>query len=132
VGLSAEGGPYSYDLLDNLGWRSPRILTPGIENLSVGQRWMVSASSSSSLAGTLPAWCCQGRVASSGLWRAATLSGLVQPLRTGWSCGSTSPTGGLGRVGSAGLFWGHLVMMRKQLLTIKPLAERRTVGDVGR
>jgi hypothetical protein len=110
--------PYSYDLLDNLGRRSPRELTPGLERLEVGQRFMsifslVSFAPDDHL--TLRA----SRVAVTYAVRPrADRSRLVARVVF------KAPGGRLGDalIGRT-LALGDLVMMRKQLLTLKELAE---------
>ncbi len=113
--------PYSYDLLDNFARRSPRELVDGVERLEVGQRFM-----------TLFA------LASFEQDRHITLLGRRVAVTYAALAGSGS--GGsrlLARVlfdppghgvvadlAGRGLALGDLVMMRKQLLTLKGLAER--------
>jgi len=115
--------PYSYDLVDNLGRRSPRELVPGVEHLAVGQRFM-SIFSLASFAYDEHITLRGQRVAVT----YAVLSG-AGPTRLVARVGFDPPGGSLGTAltGQA-LALGDLVMMRKQLLTLKALAERDAAG----
>jgi hypothetical protein len=111
--------PYSYDLLDNLGRRSPRQLTPGLERLELGQRFM----SIFSLASFAPGEHLTLRSPTVAVTYAVRAHGdrsrlVVRVL-------FKAPGGRLGDalLGRA-LALGDLVMMRKQLLTLKELAEQ--------
>jgi hypothetical protein len=116
--------PYSYDLVDNRGRRSPRTLTPGLDRLAVGQPM-----------------CRIFRLDSFAPGSMLTLRLTAAPARRAF--GDTAityavvPTGPatsriLARVRAAGLdpvrrhllAWGDLVMMRKQLRTFAELAAR--------
>jgi hypothetical protein len=121
--------PYSYDLLDNRGRRSPRVLTAGLDELAVGQRFMTIFT----LAAFEPGKHVTVRIRPGS---ARTLFGdlaisytvtadgkagsrLVVKLRV-----DMSGEGLLARLRRTLLAWGDLFMMRKQLLTLKALAER--------
>ena len=120
--------PYSYDWIDNLGRQSPRTLTPGLERLAIGQRVMTIFD----LVAFEP-----GRHLTLLLRRAGgpfgevALTYLVVPrppdgsrlvVKIRWRY-PTAP--GLGWFARSFLPWADLVMMRKQLLTLKALAEGR-------
>lgn len=117
--------PYSYDWLDNWGRRSPRELTPGADELRIGQRVMVFE-----LREIEPGRGFSGRsyAAAERLFGPNAGTYEVAPLDAG-SCrlvcrlvfGTRWP---LGRLWATLLAYGDLVMMRKQLLTLKALAER--------
>jgi hypothetical protein len=125
-----KAAPYSYDWIDNHGRPSPPELTPGLEHLERGQRIM----SIFTLADYEPgrnltvvmsdpsAVRAFGEVA--GSYVVVPLSGrssrLVVKLLARY------PGGLYGTFLRAFLPWGDLVMMRKQLLTLKRLAERST------
>ena len=128
--------PYSYDWIDNRGRQSPQQLTPGLDDLAVGQRVMGSfdivdferdrhitsrTRSDGSLAGRF------GEIA---------LTYLIVPRR-GEECRLLVkfvvryPRGPIGWLIRAFLPIGDLIMMRKQLLNLKRLAESKT-GEPGR
>ncbi|WP_148613616.1 hypothetical protein [Nocardioides rubriscoriae] len=113
--------PYSYDWIDNLGRQSPRELTPGAERLELGQtmavvfrltgfeeghHWTaVTGERGRRLLGTTA-------VTYAAEPAGADVSRLVCRMVTTWP-----------RPAVDALAWGDLVMMRKQLHTLRDLAE---------
>ena len=117
--------PYSYDLLDNLGRRSPRTLTPGLTDLAVGQRavavFEIAAFTTGQSLTLRPR---------PGRWER-----IFGDLLIGYDVAPHAPgsrligtlrfnahEGCLGRVVDSAVSWGDLVMMRKQLRTLAALA----------
>jgi hypothetical protein len=105
--------PYSYDILDNLGRRSPRQRDPGLVHLEVGQRFMTLFALQSFVDDEQITLRAKGVV----------VTYMVRPTGAGarlharvWFAGP--------RLVARLLALGDLVMMRKQLLTLKSLAER--------
>lgn len=124
--------PYSYDLIDNLGRRSPQQLTPGADDLRVGQRMAVvfrltsfEAPRQWTALTTPRGELLLGPVAMTfaaepGPGAARDASRIV--------CRLVTRVDGLASRARAGLLaWGDLVMMRRQLLNLKGLAERDAV-----
>ena len=115
--------PYSYDLIDNRGRRSPRLLTPGADDLRVGQRLLVLFVIDSFDPGEQLTLRLRRRGTGSVAEFAITYA--VAPDPRGSRLVATV-TVGRRRVaaGSCGtpLAWGDLVMMRRQLRTLAELA----------
>jgi hypothetical protein len=116
--------PYSYDWLDNRGRRSPRELTPGAENLAVGQRLMIARivefEPDRQITGvSVPA--------ATAVFGAISLTYRVTPTANGSrlvACLDVTVCSRAGRMRADLLAVGDLAMMRKQLLNLKGLAER--------
>jgi hypothetical protein len=118
--------PYSYDWIDNGGSTSPRKLIAGLEKLEIGQRVMIfqlvdfeQDRHLTLLATSSRVQATYGQIAGSYLIvpQSDRLCRLIVKLRIIY------PKNGYGIMLRVILPWGDLVMMRKQLLTLKRLAE---------
>ena len=124
-----RAAPYSYDWLDNGGRRSPRELTSGLEDLAIGQTVMrifdlVDFRKNEHLTIRL-----KSHSPSSKVFGDIAVSYLIVPGSAA-SCRLIVklvveyPEGIGGRLMGAFLPWGDLIMMRRQLLNFKRLAEQ--------
>ena len=119
--------PYSYDWIDNWGRQSPRHLVPGLEDLAIGQRAMtffelVDFERDRHVTAVLRAPGAQavfGDLAVSYMVvpRGPARARLVVKLLVRWAWRPLAWA-----IGPL-LAWGDLVMMRRQLLNLKALAE---------
>jgi hypothetical protein len=113
--------PYSYDWLDNWGRQSPQQLTPGVEDLRVGQTLMVFT-----LTEISPGHQYTGHSTPSAerIFGKLAATYAVEPLDSE-NCRLICRLAlGSRGVGATLLAWGDFIMMRRQLLNLKKLAER--------
>ena len=109
--------PYSYDILDNFGRRSPRERNPELLHFEIGQRFMTIFALQSFVDGE------QITLRSKG----AAVTYAVRAEGTGSRLHVRVLFEGRGLLARA-LALGDLVMMRKQLITLKSLAEREAAA----
>ena len=119
--------PYSYDWIDNRGRRSPRELTPGADRLEVGQPMAVVFV----LVSHDPPhqWTALTGPGGQRLFGRVAMTYAAEPVDD--PAGSrivcrlvVGADGPVARTRAQLLAWGDLVMMRKQLGTLRSLAER--------
>jgi len=120
--------PYSYDWIDNRGRRSPRTLTPGMERLAIGQSMMriftlVEFAQDRHLTLRI-----KHGTGAFRLFGDVALTYLIEPdgpdrCRLLVKIVVCYPRGPAGQLMRWGLPWGDFVMMRRQLLNLKALAE---------
>jgi hypothetical protein len=118
--------PYSYDWIDNHGRRSPRALTPGADRLAVGQRVMTVFR----LVEFEPGEHLTLRIDARGTRLFGDMA-VTYAVRRGVAGSRLVVKLNLGcrqPVAHALLAWGDLVMMRRQLCTLRDLAEGQAGG----
>jgi hypothetical protein len=109
--------PYSYDILDNFGRRSPRERNPELRHLEIGQRFMTIFALQSFVDGEQITLLAKG----------VAVTYAVRPDGVGSRLHVRVLFEGPRLVARA-LALGDLVMMRKQLITLKSLAEREAAA----
>jgi hypothetical protein len=124
--------PYSYDWMDNLGRRSPRELTPGLDQLKPGQEFAITR---------ITSFAREHHITGRATQAAERLFGIISLTYAVTSRGARGsrlivrldvhqPTRLWEKARYRFLAWGDLIMMRKQLRTLKGLAEQH-VTDSG-
>ena len=118
-----RAAPYSYDLVDDLGRRSPQTLTPGLDELAVGQRVATVFRVHTFVPGeeltlVLP----PGPVARASGDMAVSYAALPGDDDATSRLVAVLRVQALPRPVAAALCWGDLVMMRRQLLNLARLA----------
>ena len=120
--------PYSYDWIDNFGRESPRRLIPGLDDLAVGQDVMRIFTLVDFVPGRHITLRVKPGSAGEQAFGDVVCTYLVEPSGVG-SCRLLVKLVVRHPPGLTGLFmrwflpWGDLVMMRRQLLNLKALAE---------
>ncbi len=117
--------PYSYDLMDNFGRRSPRELTTAAADLKVGDEFLITR-----IREIEPGRQISGRAEPKAekVFGPVALTYAVVPMDS--ECSRIVVKGWLGKRGPFGgvmrsfLAFGDAIMMRKQLTTLRDLAER--------
>jgi hypothetical protein len=118
--------PYSYDWIDHLGRPSPRTLTPGVERLARGQRFLIAK---------ITEFVENEHITGRAITAAERLFGVAAvTYRVSARSDSTSrlvvrlvvhdPVPTWAQVRFRLLAWGDLIMMHKQLSTLQQLAEQ--------
>jgi hypothetical protein len=117
--------PYSYDLIDNLGRRSPQELVPGTDELAVGQRMVAIFRLASFERNRQLTLVARGnRVFGDVALTYRVEATGPEECRLVVKLAVRYPRQPLGRLGRWWLPTGDLVMMRRQVLNLRALAER--------
>lgn len=138
-----RAAPYSYDWIDNGGRQSPQRLTPGLEQLEVGQDVMTIFTLTSFVQNKHLTIQIKPRRSGQRLFGDIAVTYLILPKTDD---GKETTVGcrllvklvvryqrGLqGQLMSKVLPWGDLIMMRRQLLNLKRLAENTSPNLLGK